>query len=293
MSDYYQSSGKFSVTFVIYFVLVSLLVFPLLGLAYAYCIWYIPFVYINFFITLFFGFLVGVLLSIFVIKKGKVRNPALAALIGAIGAIVALYFHWASWVDLVINASEGSDLAGLGIATSNVKILQVFSLAMQPEQLWGLIKEINATGTWGIKRSDAVNGAFLSFIWAIEFLLVLGVSSFMTYLDGKKPYCEVGDNWHEEVELPAFNLIDNKEDLIANITKSKLASFDALNKVADVKTQSHSMVTLYQSKEDKNYISITNKAAKTNSKGKIEFDQDAFLEYLSINKSLCKLLQEK
>lgn len=84
---------------------------------------------------------------------------------------------------------------------------------------------------------------------------MLVVSNFMTYIDGKKLYSEVGDTWHEEVELPAFNLIENKKDLIADITKSKLASFDALNKVADVKTQSHSMVMLYQS----NRIKITSR----------------------------------
>ena len=48
--------------------------------------------------------MVGFIISEFVIKKGKVRNPLLGVFIGVAGGLLALYFHWAIWIDLVINA---------------------------------------------------------------------------------------------------------------------------------------------------------------------------------------------
>ena len=91
MTQFYKPSGKFSPSFILFFLLVSLIAFPLLGLIYAYCIWYIPFIYINFFITLGFGFLVALCVNKVVIRKGKVRNPILALFIGFFAGNVALF----------------------------------------------------------------------------------------------------------------------------------------------------------------------------------------------------------
>ena len=79
---------------------------------------------------------------------------------------MALYFHWAVWTDLVINAGESYGNSRIGVSVSNIKIVQVFSLIIQPETLFDLINEINFYGTWGV-RSNTVNGTFLLTIWII------------------------------------------------------------------------------------------------------------------------------
>ena len=291
MANYYKPSGKFSPVSLIYFILVSLTVLPLLGLIYAYCIWYIPFIYINFLIAAAFGALISVIINKTVIKMGKVRNVTLSLLLGLTGGLIALYFHWAVWVDLVINAGESYGSSKIGITVSNIKVLQVFSLASEPGTLLHLIKEINSTGTWGI-RSSTVSGTFLWIIWLIEFLIIVGISSLMSMLASKKPYCEIGDIWFKEKILPAFSYIENKEKMISDLEKTNNNSFDDLIKVESTE-QSHSIFTLYTSQNAENYLSIENKTAKTDSKGKIDFDNDEFIEYISINNQLCKVLLEK
>ena len=292
MTEYYKPSGKFSLTFLLYFLLVSVIAFPILGLIYAYCIWYIPFIYINFFITLGFGLLVGLAITQFVIKKGKVRNPVLALIIGLIGGLFALYFHWSVWIDLVINAGESYGSNRIGITISNIEFLQVFSLIFQPNLVFEYICKVNEYGTWGI-RSATVSGTFLWIIWAIEFVMVIGISTFLAYLEAKKPFSESTNSWYEEFVLPAFTYIENKEQLLIDIAKNNHAGFEFLSKDIDSKTDDHSIFTLYKSKSGKNYLSIENKTSKTDSKGKIDFDNDELVEYIAIDGQLSKLLLEK
>lgn len=292
MENYYKPSGKFSSIFILYFLLVSAVAFPILGLIYAYCIWYIPFVYINFFITIGFGFLVGFVISQFVIKKGKVRNPLLGFIIGLLGGLLALYFHWAIWIDLVINAGESYGSSKIGITVSNIDFLQVFSLIFRPDLVFEYIGQVNEYGTWGI-RSATVTGTFLWIIWLIEFIIVIAISGFLPYLEAKKPFSETTNLWYEEIVLPAFSYIENKQQVIASITQSNHASFDSLTKEVNKEEDSHSIFTLYKSKSGKSYLSIDNKTSKTDNKGNITFDNDQIVEYIAINSELSKLLLNK
>lgn len=292
MTQYYKPSGKFSPSFILFFLLVSFIAFPLLGLIYAYCIWYIPFIYINFFITLGFGFLVALCVNKVVIRKGKVRNPILALFIGFFAGIVALYFHWSVWIDLVINAGESYGSERIGVTVSNIEFLQVFSLIFQPSMVFEYIGMVNEFGTWGI-RGATVSGAFLWVIWAIEFVVVVGVSSFLPYLESKKPFSESTNSWYEEITLPALSFIENKEQLIADITSNNHSGFDFLNKEVNKESDSHSIFTLYKSKSGKNYLTIDNKTSSFDSKGKVEFKSDEFVEYILIDGQLSKILSEK
>jgi hypothetical protein len=292
MIEYYKPSGKFSPVFILYFVLVSVLIFPILGLGYAYLLWYIPIIYINFFVTLGYAFLVGLTLNVLVIKKGKVRNPILASVIGVLGGVVALYFHWASWLDLVINAGETYGDSHIGITVSNVKLFQIYELAIQPNFVLDLINEVNITGTWGI-RGATVSGLFLWVIWIIEALGIVVIASFLTYGQSIKPFCEFSDNWYEEIVHPAFNFVFEKDKLVQDIKNIDKNCFESFVKEEDFKNQSHSIFTVYRSKTGKNYISIENKTAKTNSKGAIEFRNDEFIKLMAIDSQLSKLLQNK
>ncbi|KAF2513951.1 hypothetical protein [Flavobacterium foetidum] len=292
MDKFYKPSGKFSPMFILCFLLASVTAFPIIGLIYAYCIWYIPIIYVNFFITIGFGFLVGFVLSWLVIKKGKVRNPLLGFVIGLAGAFVALYFHWAVWIDLVINAGESYGDEKLGITVSNIEFLQVFSLIFRPDVVFEYIGQVNQYGTWGI-RGATVSGTLLWVIWAIEAIVVIGISGFLPYLESKKPFSESTNSWYEEVVLPAFSYIENKNQIVAAILANNNTDFDALNIDVDKKVDSHSVFTLYKSKSGKNYLSVENKTSKVDDKGNISFDSDQIVEYILINNDLSKLLLEK
>jgi len=188
MTKYYVPSGKFSSSSFFYFILTAIIALPILAVLYTYLVWYIPFIYINFFITAGFGFGVGIVIQYLVINIGKVRNPNLAVIFGVLGSLIAMYFSWAIWVDLVVNAGESYGNSRIGITTSNIKIVQVLELALNPNTLLELIVEINKVGTWGL-RSATISGMFLTIIWLIEFLIVMVISILVPYNSAKRPFC--------------------------------------------------------------------------------------------------------
>ena len=285
MSTYYQPSGKFSPSSFLYFTLTAAIIIPILALAYTYLIWYIPFFYINLFITAGFGFAVGMAISHLAVKIGKVRSSTVALIFGLLGGLIALYFSWAIWVDLVFNTGESYGNSRIGITTSNIKFLQVFGLILNPDTLFELISEINKTGTWGL-RSTPVSGIILTIIWVIEFLIVLIMSIIFPYLKAKTPFCEENNKWFNKEVLPAFNYIKNPKEMIANLENANQNSFINLQQSTTSKNESHSIFTLYSSEKGESFLSIENKKAKTNDKNEIVFDYDEFVEYITISSEL-------
>jgi len=256
LDNYYKPTGNFSPISLVYFLLLSFIALPILGLVYSYCIWYIPFVYINFFITAGFGFVVGLIINIVVIVKGKVRNVTLSFILGLSSGLIALYFHWAIWADLVINAGESY----IVFTVSNIKISQAFSLATNPSLLFSFINEINEVGNWGI-FGLTVSGTFLSIIWIIELIIIVGLATLIPFQMSKKPFSEMENNWCKETVLPAFNYVEDKAKMISDLEKSNNNSLDNLASVEDME-QDHSVFTLYTSRHNENYLTIEN--AKSN-----------------------------
>lgn len=288
MAKYYKPSGKFNAIAFLYFAGIALILLPLLGLLYAYAIWYIPFIYINFIIAGVFGFAIAYLINHGVVKFGKVRNAGLVTILSILAGIIALYFHWAVWVDLVINAGESYGSSRIGITVSNIKLLQTFNLALHPSLLFELIGEINKYGTWGIK-SATVSGTFLTVIWIIEALIIIGATVLTTIGSANIPFCELGNEWFKENVLPAFNYIENRPDMIKNLESSNPESFKDLT-LAESVEKNHSVFTLYSSNHNENYLTITNQRAKTNNKGELEFDANEVVEYIFLNSELKQVL---
>src|SRR5690348_2250719 len=89
----YRHSGKFNAPgLVLSVVVAAALGFPL-GLAYAYLIRWIPFIYVNILATAGYGFVFG-LVTTKVLKATQVRNTALAGLCGLAAGLIALYCDW-------------------------------------------------------------------------------------------------------------------------------------------------------------------------------------------------------
>ncbi|MFC5044464.1 hypothetical protein ACFSTE_14925 [Aquimarina hainanensis] len=273
MKHYYKPSGKFSILSILYFLILSVTAFPILGVIYAYCIRYIPFVYINFLIAAGFGFGLGLLINIVVINKGKNRNPGVSAVLGTLGGAVALYVHWAVWVQLVI--ADGTPDAGMG---------QLFTLVTDPGMLGEWIAKINEVGTWGI-RNNAVHGTFLSVIWGIEALIVIGISTLISFPRAKQPFCEQDGVWFEETVLPTLNYIGDAPKMVAELEKGTVTAFDEIS-LAATEEKDHSVITVYASKRGDCYVTVLNKKAKITDKGKIEHTDEAVVSYIRLNQSL-------
>jgi len=262
MANYYTPSNGFSPLSFLYLIVASLLIFPILGFIYSYAIWYIPFPYINFFITAGFGFLVGVITSYLVINLGKVRNPMLAG--------------WAVWVSLAMESPE--------------MISGSLSLASEPGALFNIVSVLKTVGVWGLSDST-VSGTPLLIVWLIEAAIVLVLGVLTPLGKSREPFCEVNNKWFVEKELSAFNFIANPQDSLTALENMDLEYFKTLGKSPNPTTESHSQFVLFSNETNENFLTITNRTKSINDKGEIEFNDQELTRYVEISEALSNLLE--
>jgi len=289
MATYYKPSGSYSPMAFLLFVLACLIVIPILSTIYAYAIWYIPIPYVNFLVTGVFGFVVGLAVTILALKYGKVRNNTVATVLGILAGLWALYFHWAVWIDLVFHISESTQEGDM-IAVSNANFGEVLGLAMNPSALFSIMSEINEFGTWGIK-GGSVKGGFLTFIWIIEAIMIVGITVLSSSGQAGKPFCELNQKWYNEKELAATSLISNPKEFIESLSQGNASALEGITTEADPKTQNHSKFTLFGNETNENYLSLSNFVGTTNSKGELKMEEHIVASYLKVSEEIADKLE--
>jgi len=277
MAHYYKPSGRFSPLSFLYLLLFSCTVFPLLAFAYAYAIWYIPFIYISFLFTAGFGFSIGVITNLGVVRLGKVRNVAVAGILAVLASLAALYFHWAVWLDLVI--SEAGEELG------------ILNLVQRPDVLFELIASVNETGIWGFGDST-ISGVLLSIVWVVEFLIVTGVAIFLSFPSATAPFCEETNKWFDEIKIAPFQILGEPQGIVSALESGNDEIFNEIEKVIDAEKESHSKFVVFSSEVGDNYLMIENERATLNDKNELEFKTEEVIEYISISNDLKKKLIE-
>ena len=290
MEKYYQPSKKFSPLAFIYFIIACLTVIPILALIYSYAIWYIPIPYINFFITVGFGFGIGWAVQKLAIDFGKVRNNTVAYTLGFLGALVGLYLSWAIWIDLVINAGETYGTDRIGISVSNIQFFQALELALQPGVLFELMGQIMDVGVWGFKNT-IVSGWFLGVIWIIEAIIIVVMGTIVPASKSGEPFCELNQNWFKEKQLAALTHLDNRMQAIPPLENNDYEALKEITKVSDPSQENHSIFTLYANETNENYLSIKNRTATVNKKGETKFKDEEIVKHLRINEEFSNFLE--
>jgi len=183
---YYKPSGEVTVAGLAAGLLGGLLVALVLSFAYSYLIAYIPFVYVNILCTAGYacalGFVVGWLL-----KSGKMRNPAVGVFVTLIVALAAYYFSWSVWLSAMLGRGDYD--------------VSAFTLASQPSTLLDLILRVNEHGAWSIGRNgkNPVTGVFLWIVWGVEALTVLVAPPVLAWgVLNSEPFCEFCGEWCDE-----------------------------------------------------------------------------------------------
>jgi len=291
MEQYYSPSGKFSPSSFVLWIVAALIVLPIIALGYAYAIWYIPIPYLNFFITGIFGFLIGFIINMLVIKPGKVRNKTLEFIFTLLGALIAIYVHWAVWVDLAFNVTDTYGTDRIGIAASNISFAEVIALILQPGELFNLIGAINEVGVWSLKGAT-VSGIFLTIIWIIEFVAIMVISLLVGSGQASKPYCELENTWFEENELNAVSFIADGAGFVKALSTGDM---DVLNSTLlpaqNVEAEDHAVITLYDAKSGENFVSVDNEIGEPNDKGEIKFTTQSITSYLRISQEIADKLK--
>lgn len=273
MATQYSPSGRYSPLSFVLFAVTMVTAIPLLATAYAYAIWYIPFVFLNFIITVFFGLGTSYAVNTLVVKPGKVRRNSLATMFSLVGSLVALYVHWAIWVDLVVNSKSTGGLSMIGIPNSSMDPGQVLGLVLSPGTLLVIIGKISQFGTWGIK-GVVPSGIPLLVIWLAEAVIIVAIPLMLSKMISRKPFCEITRKWFKEEELPAYRLIEDVAAFRASLENLEVSPLEGMSRAASTESD-HCIVTQYTAPRSPHcYLTVCNNKARLNEKGETEFDEE-------------------
>jgi len=176
--DTYRHSGKFTVQGLLLPVAAAAVVgFPL-GLAYAYLVRWIPFIYVNVLVTFGYAFAFG-WLTTRLLKTGRVRNTVLAATAGLVAGVLAVYWDWNGHVHVLFEDSPWFFLPG---------------------QILAAMGYLYDHGSWTIGHGgspgDTVSGIPLAIVWVVEAGIIIGIAAYLPFkFVADTPYCETTGTW--------------------------------------------------------------------------------------------------
>ena len=202
---YYKSSGSFSPIGIATTLGVGLLATLVLSLVYGYALAWIPFIYINVFIILGYGFGVGMAVN-FGGKFGKIRNYGVMLGLGFLIGLFAEYAGWVVWM----------------YATSSQSVL-IFN----PGELFGAIQLLAEVGVWNLKGWTPT-GAALYIMWGIEAVTVIGMSTMMGASGANDPYCERCHTWVDQNESLGPFSPELASDFVHNLESEKYEALAGL-----------------------------------------------------------------
>jgi len=193
----YKHSGKFGIHGPLLAVLAALVLGYPLGILYAYLIKWIPFIYLNFIITVGYGLIFGLLVS-WLMKFAKVRNVAIGGLSGLAAGCIAMYLAWNGYLHTFIKDSPF-----------------VFS----PKAILSAIKYLYENGSWGIgfSGSEPVTGIFLAIVWLMEAVVIIGAVALLGLASvSDTPFCEEHGCWlDEEKKIDKLDVFSSPDHIAA------------------------------------------------------------------------------
>lgn len=198
MQPYYTPSNKMPPAGILALLAGGVVAALVLALLYVYAVWYIPFVYVNFFLCLGFGLGLGAVLVILV-RLGKLRSPGAVGALALLVGLVAVYLEWGVFLTLVFNTETTGTGASADSSTS-FSFSLFLDIITHPRAMWAAVQEINKTGTWSLKGSTP-SGVFLAVIWVVEAAIILGGTWLMAKAQATEPFSETINEWAEEQTL--------------------------------------------------------------------------------------------
>ncbi len=174
--QFYRHSGKFTPHGLALALLVPIAAgFPL-GYVYAYLIKWIPFIYLNVFITAGYGGVVGFIAG-WMLKLGKVRNNPLAGLCGLLAGLTGIYLGWNGHVHAYFEDAP------------------IFCLPAEILKGMGYLYE---HGSWNLK-GETVTGVILAIVWGVEALMIISLSTLVAYvMISGSPFDERTEGWLDQ-----------------------------------------------------------------------------------------------
>ena len=208
----YNHSGKIGILGIVYMLIFGIASALIFGMLYSYLIYFIPFPYITFFITLGFGIIVGVATG-YGGKLGKIRNNKVMLIGGLLTGIIALYCSWVGYIFV----SSGSEI-----------------WLLNPASILTMAKAVAAIGPWSI-FGITFKGALLYFVWIIEALIIIGTSTLVAMVyTSNSIFCEKCNKWLKHKET--ISHLEPLKNLDIQIKQFQKGDFSSLYGLKEAKS---------------------------------------------------------
>ncbi len=273
--DTYKPSGKFSPLSFVILIVSSLSLVPLLSWLYVLVSTGlmsvgIVFFYLNFIVTLIFGTSVGLLvMHLAVIDWGKVRNAKVATVFSLLAGLMAYYWHWVFWLNRNYYTEDNW-----------------FDIFINPQAVLLAVNELNEMGTFTLEK-NVVNGFLLFIVWLIEAVLIIWPIVFVAKRRSERPFSEKSNKWSNEIKLNPLKYIEKAE--YQRLLEQDFSPLLQLKLASD--ESHHCMITLYDCFDGEWYVSIIDKYANKDDKGKVKFEETELLSYVKIDAETAAYLQ--
>lgn len=249
----------------------------LLGFAYNFLIIMIPIVYINFFMSLGFGLILGYGVKFFS-RIGKIRNDiqiySLAGLAGYLGFV----FQWIAYF-VFLNSGEHSFQA----YQNNL------DLFYNPVLFLDLLLDLNKVGSWGMFGITFTDFP-LWIIWGLEALLIIGMPVLITYKHPIVPFSENFNKWYPKYILKnQFEHISTQKQFKESLSQDVFGAIDHLHYGEPYR---YSEVSIYYiEKEKTQFLSVDNVYISERGKGK--HMRSSVVHLLEIEHKVAESIMEK
>lgn len=277
---YYKPSGKIPVKGVFISLITAFVITVILSIIYIALQWFIPFIYLNFFIAAGLGFGLGG--GVFIaIGAGKIRNAKYEFVLAVLCGILAWYCQWSLFVSLM-SESEGSMGGGMWVRSS-FNLTGFSYIFTHPNILFQSMLSLNDAGTFSLKH-NIVSGTLLWVVWVIESLIIIGLPMLFA-LSGRSttPFSEQNGQWMEERDMEGkLKIVTDPEQIIRHLNTGNLISLKDYPPADDL-SDDYSSLRIYESPGDPvSYISVINFSHKPDKNGELKKKSKTVIEYLRV-----------
>lgn len=227
MFDTYKPSGRFSLSFVLWFILATAATI-VSAFVYQLGLHWIPIIYANLLLTLAMGFVVGVL-NRWVIKRGKIRNTGIAllcllglVLIGISAKFAFQYLRARSEVrqslaDMNLQdlqTDDGEQVSAEEFEQFRNTVLRTYTPLVHIQERVESGWQIGKVGR--ANQGNPISGFVVYIVWAIELGAIVYVAGKATLVAMKQPFSEKLGVWADENEI-VMTLPVTNEEMVAKI----------------------------------------------------------------------------
>lgn len=204
----YSHSGIIPLGGAVFTLVGSILLAIPLALVYMVIIHFIPFRYLHFLATMFFGLGLGFLVAL-LCRWGKIRNFAFCLFAWLVTLAFGYYVYWGA------------------SAWSRDGLQAVFSV-FHPQAILAYSEELFDKGSFAVFGRAAVSGWWLVMFWAIELGMLIYFSYVIAVSNMDQPFCESCNEWTEtEKGVAMFNATGSEPEW----DKLKLGDYSALTRL--------------------------------------------------------------